>query len=197
MDIHLSLFSGFWLTGVLTAIPAFCACAGPDPDLTGVRKLMDFGEDTREWRPEHDGVMGGVSTGSAEIADGQLLFSGELSLKNNGGFASVKTPVENGDWSSAGKIVLRVKGDGRSYQVRLATDALYRQSRISYGASFPTTDGTWTEVALSFNAFRPSHHGRPLDGPPLDLENIREIRLLLGDGRAGGFALRVDWIGLR
>lgn len=168
--------------------------AAPPPK---IRMLKDFSDESPEWRSENDGVMGGVSTGAAAIAEGELVFSGELSLENNGGFASVKTPVEDGDWSEFEEIVLRVKGDGRTYQVRLATDARHRGSRISYGVPFATVAGEWTEVALPLADLRPSHHGRRLDGPPLDPEKIREIRILLGDGREGDFALQIDWIGVR
>lgn len=182
---------------ILTALCGSGLADEADPPPPEIRMLKDFSDDSPPWRSENDGVMGGVSTGAAALDDGELVFSGKLSLENNGGFASVKTPVEDGDWSAFEAIVLRVKGDGRTYQVRLATDARHRGSRISYGAPFATVAGEWKEVALPLAEFRPSHHGRRLDGPPLDPERIRELRLLLGDKREGGFALRIDWIGVR
>lgn len=91
---------------------------------------------------------------------------------------------------------LRVKGDGRSYQFRLATDDRFRGSRIAYRADFKTEKDEWTEVALPLDAFRPSHHGRELSGPPLDRSSVRKLAFLLGDGVPGPFALTVDWIGL-
>ena len=147
-----------------------------------------------EWVAVNDGVMGGLSQGGATIKDGLLLFSGTLSLENNGGFSSVRTRDTRHDLGTAEAVVLRVKGDGRVYQLRLATDARFRGSRISYGAEFPTRAGEWTEVTLPFAKFAPSHRGTKLAGPALDLSKIEEIGLLIGDKRPGAFALAVDWI---
>ena len=44
------------------------------------------------WNSVNDGVMGGVSKGGVSRTEqGTMLFSGELSLANNGGFASIRT----------------------------------------------------------------------------------------------------------
>lgn len=150
--------------------------------------------DEPAWVAVNDDVMGGVSTGAPTIADGQLRFAGTLSLDNNGGFASVRTTGRTYDFSDAAAIVLRVRGDGRTYQVRLATDARIRRSAIAYGAEFRTAAGEWIEVRIPFTRLVPTFRGRTLDGPPLGLANVQEIRLLIGDDREGPFALVVDWI---
>lgn len=151
--------------------------------------------DEPAWAAQNDGVMGGVSEGSARLESSQLRFVGNLSLENNGGFAQIYSPVEQSDFSKYSGVRIRVKGDGRRYQFRLATDARYRGSRIAYFSEFETEPGEWVERFLPFNSFKPSHHGRALSGPPLDLESIREIAFLLGDGQPGAFSLTVDWIG--
>ncbi|NBB79342.1 MAG: CIA30 family protein [Verrucomicrobia bacterium] len=148
------------------------------------------------WQAQNDGVMGGVSTGQARIIEGTLLFSGELSLENNGGFAQIYSPAERSDFSAFSKVRLRVKGDGRTYQFRLATDDRFRGSRIAYRGEFETAQDQWIEVSIPLSAFQPSHHGRDLSGPPIDLSSIRQIAFLLGDGVPGPFALKVEWIGL-
>jgi monofunctional biosynthetic peptidoglycan transglycosylase len=150
--------------------------------------------DEPEWAAVNDGVMGGLSQGGPRIHDGHLHFSGTLSLENNGGFSSARTRPGNHDLSAAKAMVLRLKGDGRTYQLRLSTDARHRGSRISYGAEFPTKAGEWIEVTVPFATLVPSHHGRRLEGPALDLSKVEEIGLLIGDGRAGAFALTVDWM---
>jgi len=160
--------------------------------------LRNFNSPNEEpaWAAQNDGVMGGVSTGRASIVEAKLLFTGELSLENNGGFAQIYSPTSQSDFSAFSAIHLRVKGDGRSYQFRLATDDRFRRSRIAYRAEFETKKDQWSEVSIPLDSFRPSHHGRQLSGPPLDLKSIRRIAFLLGDGVAGPFALEVDWIGL-
>ncbi len=53
------------------------------------------------WRAINDGVMGGISAGRMVGIDYGLSFEGELSLENNGGFASVRRLVGQ-DLSEAG-----------------------------------------------------------------------------------------------
>lgn len=150
--------------------------------------------DEPEWGAVNDGVMGGLSKGGAVVKEGELHFSGTLSLENNGGFSSVRTKDRAFDLSGTKEMILKVKGDGRSYQLRLSTDARHRGSRISYGGEFATTAGEWVEVRVPFEKLEPSHHGNKLAGPPLDLSKVEEIGLLIGDSREGEFALTVAWM---
>ena len=43
------------------------------------------------WQIVNDEVMGGVSAGEFRLAKGVAVFSGHISLENNGGFASVRS----------------------------------------------------------------------------------------------------------
>lgn len=158
--------------------------------------LRNFNEPSREapWYAQNDDVMGGVSEGQADIKEGQLHFAGKLSMENNGGFAQIYSRVEQSDFSEYSGICLRVKGDGREYQFRLATNARFRGSRIAYRASFTTTAGEWTEISIPFSSFVPSWRGNILSGPPLDLTSVQQIAFLLADGNPGEFSLVVDYI---
>lgn len=138
--------------------------------------------------------MGGVSIGGAEIRDGVLLFSGALSFENNGGFAQVGIQNLGCDFSGKEGIKLRAMGDGRTYQLRLATNARYRGSRIAYSVEFPTKAGEWAEVKLRFADLNPSHHGNPLDSPPADLSKVEKMSILIADKREAPFALKIDWM---
>ena len=55
--------------------------------------LVAFGnENSSQWRVINDGVMGGLSDGRRRVSEeGYLEFYGNLSLRNNGGFASVRS----------------------------------------------------------------------------------------------------------
>ena len=160
--------------------------------------LRDFDTPSEEqpWIAQNDGVMGGISSGWGETKDGQLHFSGELSLENNGGFAQIYSRLGQSDFSQHSGIRLRVKGDGRDYQFRIATNARFRGSQIAYRATFSTQEDQWIEVSIPFSAFVPSYRGNILTGPPLDLTSIRQIAFLLADGNPGPFSLSVDWIGM-
>ena len=156
---------------------------------------LKFDGDTGEpiWTAQNDNVMGGVSTGDAVVGGGLLRFSGSLSFENNGGFAQVS--IRNLAYDLSGKkgVRMKVMGDGRTYQFRIATNALHRGSRIAYRAEFPTKAGEWAEVVVAFADLKPSHHGE-LGGPPADLSQVEEMSLLIGDKREGPFSLAVDWI---
>lgn len=160
-----------------------------------ILRNFDPSSESAAWLPQNDGVMGGVSTGRAEIREGNLYFTGELSLENNGGFAQVYSKTEASDFSAYSGIRLRVKGDGRVYQFRLEGDARFRGSPIAYWSAFPTQAGQWIEVSLPFSSLMPTYRGQALSGPALDLSSIRQIAFLLADGTPGGFSLIVDWIG--
>lgn len=183
-----SLFAGLVLLPALS----FAAQEGP------MKTLLHFDGSAGEprWVAVNDGVMGGRSRGGPEVAAGQLRFTGVLSLENNGGFSSVRTVGRDFDFTGAKNVVLRVRGDGRRYQLRLATDARFRGITVSYGGEFATQAGRWTEVRVPLSGLRASAHGFALLGPPFDPSQVREIGLLIGDKREGPFALTVDWIAL-
>jgi monofunctional biosynthetic peptidoglycan transglycosylase len=148
-----------------------------------------------DWSIVDDGVMGGLSQGKREIGDdGILRFFGTLSLENNGGFSSLRTGNVTMDLSGAEGLVLRVKGDGRTYQLRLGTDAEYRGNEMSFQAGFPTAKGEWTEVKVPFKQFLGSWRGMQLPDQVFDPAKIRRIGLQLADKKQGPFELRVDWI---
>lgn len=65
--------------------------------------------------------MGGISKGGFNLTnEATLLFTGKLSLDNNGGFASVRTkPSYIGCPINTTAIIIMAKGDGRTYWVDL------------------------------------------------------------------------------
>ncbi len=143
------------------------------------------------WTSVNDTVMGGRSDGGLEIRDGVLHFSGNLSLENYGGFASIRNPTELdlGDFKG---IRLRVKGDGRSYQLRLHTDSRYFGRPVAYSGTFTTQAGKWFEVDVPFENLTASFRGRQLKGYRFDPGKIELVGILLGDKQAGRFKLEID-----
>jgi monofunctional biosynthetic peptidoglycan transglycosylase len=147
------------------------------------------------WRVVDDGVMGGLSQGKKEIGqNGILRFYGKLSLENNGGFSSLRTGDVKLDLGGSEGVVLRVKGDGRTYQMRFSTDAQYRGREMSFQAGFSTVQGEWAEVRIPFKRFVGSWRGENLPDKIFEPSKIRRIGLQLSDKKEGPFELRVDWI---
>jgi monofunctional biosynthetic peptidoglycan transglycosylase len=158
--------------------------------------LIDFSnpDPTVRWYVVNDGVMGGRSTSDIELTDeGTGMFSGYVSLENNGGFASIRATFESLDLSPYSGLALRVKGDGRSYQVRLRLGGSF--DGVAYSAAFETDPGEWQEIRLPFTEFEPTFRGRrPRGAGPLDPSRIRQVGFLIGDKREGPFRLEVAWV---
>ena len=154
--------------------------------------LFDFDVAGR-WVPVHDTVMGGRSEGGMEISDGILRFSGNLSLANNGGFASIR---HAGAVDLAGRtgIRLRVRGDGRSYGLRLQTEARYFRRAVTWSGTFATEAQEWVEVDVPFDGLEAGFRGRRLDGYTFDPARIELVGILLGDKNEGPFRIEIDWI---
>ncbi|MEN8865026.1 MAG: CIA30 family protein, partial [Akkermansiaceae bacterium] len=151
--------------------------------------------DSLGWRVVDDGVMGGLSKGKIQISnDGVLTFSGKLSLENNGGFSSLRTDDLKMNLAGAEGLVARVKGDGRTYQMRFSTEARFRGMEVSFKADFKTEKGEWTEIKVPFDQFKGSFRGMSLSKEKFDPGKIRRVGLLLGDKKQGPFELQVDWI---
>lgn len=146
-----------------------------------------------QWRVVNDGVMGGLSEGTVALTEtGELVFVGNLSLENNGGFSSIRTNRVSFDLSRAEGLALRVKGDGRTYQLRLSNSRTYRGRESVFMAEFPTTKGEWTDVRIPFDRFVGTWFGRLIPDARLDPSDISRLGILLADKNAGAFALGVD-----
>ena len=154
---------------------------------------FDIGAVPAHWITLDDDVMGGYSRSRVAVHDGVLTFSGTTSLDDNGGFASIRARGAF-DLAGAHGLRLRVRSDGRAYQLRIATDARHRGSSVSWRGDFDAPAGVWTEVVVAFARMQPTYRGTVLDGPALDLSKVEEIGLLISDGHAGAFALDVDGI---
>jgi NADH dehydrogenase [ubiquinone] 1 alpha subcomplex assembly factor 1 len=183
-------------TGIVlaTAVSQMMMATTPANRLDTAVTIFDFGQDGSDWRIIDDGVMGGRSQGAWEVSKDTGLFSGELSLENNGGFSSVRSRPMKTVRETCNAIRLRVKGDGRTYQFRARTNGNF--DGASYREEFATT-GEWQEVVLPLSAFEPTFRGRILEGrPPLTAGSIVTVGFLLADKKPGDFALAVDWIRL-
>lgn len=150
-------------------------------------------ETVRNWHPQNDVVMGGVSSSEMTHASdtdapgGAARFGGDVSLERGGGFAQVLHDDTMFDLTGFHGIELLVRGDGRTYQLRLRTDA----ARVSYARSFVAPD-EWRRVRLPFADFEATFRGRDVpDAPELDPATIRSVGFLIADRQAGAFELLI------
>jgi monofunctional biosynthetic peptidoglycan transglycosylase len=160
--------------------------------------LVDFDDpaDCLAWRPVDDVVMGGVSHSRLEPAQpGIARFAGEVSLDYGGGFASVRTEPRDWETAAATALVLRCRGDGRTYKFTVRSDD--RHDGVQFQARFTPDRDRWTTVRLPIAALAATFRGRRVaDADPLRPGQIRRLGLMVSDRQAGPFELLVDWIGV-
>lgn len=160
--------------------------------------LFDFTDPATvaSWSPINDEVMGGLSSSQLRHEPaGHVLFSGHVSLENNGGFASVRCrPCALGR-ADVAAYVLQVRGDGKRYKLNLRTDDAF--DGINYQAGFQPPAGVWTTCRLALADFLPTWRGKPVAGAaPLDASRLRQIGLMIADRQQGPFALALRSIAL-
>ena len=160
------------------------------------RTLFDFQAPTNSpaWQIVNDDVMGGVSTSRFQIlTNGGAVFSGVVSLENNGGFASVRSSPTRHDLTGCGCFVIRLRGDGHRYKFTARTETGF--DAPLYQCAFETKRGEWEEHRLAFKDFVPTFRGRILtDVPPLNPAKVASVGLLIADNQDGAFRLEICWI---
>ena len=169
--------------------------AGPEgPDVT----LVDLADASTVagWTTVNDPVMGGLSTSRVTFGDGGLVFSGNISLQNNGGFASARSPQDPEIGRRAtGATSLRVRalGDGKTYLVKVGAAG----QPWSYIQRFPTEAAVQRTYELPIADFQPV--GMRLDPAPnapqtLDPASISQVSVYILDKQQGPFELSISAI---
>ena len=136
----------------------------------------------------NDGVMGGVSQSRLRQEAEGVVFEGEVSLRNNGGFASLRGPVAWADGTSA--LELAVHGDGKRYRLLLRMDSA--PGAASYQCEFDALGPqTHRFTAADFQA---TFRGRLVSAAPLVFARVVEFGVLIADKQEGPFALQLRHI---
>ncbi|MGX9460039.1 CIA30 family protein [Shewanella sp. A14] len=147
-----------------------------------------------KWNINNDSVMGGVSQSQVSIDDQQqlLLFTGSVSLENNGGFASTESALTH-QITAESQLVLAVKGDGKTYQIRLKTPNLaYGEA---YVANFNTRANRLTQHAFTPEDFTVSFRGRVVaNAPELHFKDIVRMGFLVAQKQQGPFKIALHSI---
>lgn len=142
------------------------------------------------WRVVDDIVMGGHSQGHFAITEEKLgRFYGDVSLRDNGGFSSVRYRFAEPYVLPAARTVrLHVRGDGSAYQFRLKSDV---SADYVYAFPFPTS-GAWEAIDVPLGAMYPVRRGTRLDQPSFSADRIAELGFLIANGRDQDFQLLID-----
>lgn len=166
------------LAAALTLMPF--AHAGPP--------LLDFSrsEVVRVFRAINDGVMGGVSTSRLSAAEEAMVFEGEVSLENSGGFASFRGPIRIP--AEAAALLLTVRGDGLRYKLTLKLDD--STGTPQYQAAF-VAPRKWQTLRFEAADFAASYRGRAVAAPRVELGAVRYFGLLISDRQSGAFKVEL------
>ena len=155
--------------------------------------VFDFTKDSSisEWVIVDDVVMGGQSEGKFSLdEEGNGVFSGAVSTANYGGFSSVRHQFSKINTDSNSKIVVRLKGDGKAYQLRIKDKV---SNYFSYITTFQT-NGEWQTFSINMKDMYPSFRGRDLDLPTYNSTGFEELVFLIGNKKNEAFQLIIDKI---
>ena len=146
----------------------------------------------QRWYVVNDSVMGGVSNSQVTQTQENLLFTGNVSLDNNGGFASIRTELSTQSQNTKA-IALRVKGDGQIYQLRLRTTNYL--DGAAYTHSFKTVKNEWVDINFAPSDFTLTYRGRVLEQQPIiDFDDIKQLGFMIAGKQEGKFKLEVGKI---
>lgn len=157
---------------------------------------LDFGKGSAgtDWLVVNDGVMGGLSKSSLQITDNSLILRGEVSLENNGGFASMRSPYQTLDLSKHKTVNIRYRSTGQDVGLVFS---LHRQwYRPNYKINLEESGNEWKTVSIELITAREYRIGR-LTGHTINKKLLAEIiRLgfITNSKKVGTFSFEVDYL---
>lgn len=142
----------------------------------------------KSWKVINDGVMGGLSKGRVSFKQDHIVFHGNISKENNGGFSSAYYPISVNEHID--RIEINVAGDNNAYQLRLST--LINGYRLAYKSDFKVDSSNDTKLTFSLRDFTASFRGRVLpQAPEISPATIHEVGFMVTKPQAGKFKLKV------
>lgn len=160
--------------------------------------IIDFGKTKsgNEWVVVVDGVMGGHSSSTAEVSENSLYFQGNISLENNGGFASLRGPKNNMDYSDYSNLEIKYRSKGQALGIRFLK---YEQFFMPYlKKTFDETAWEWKTVNVPLNEFKQYilNSERSKNITAKDFEDISRIGFIVSNKTEGEFEIEIDYIKL-
>lgn len=157
---------------------------------------IDFGQEAagQNWRVVNDGVMGGLSYGQAQLQEDLISFQGAISLDNNGGFSSLRSPYDRIDLSQFTTVSIRLKTRGQGFALQLYRSRVWYEPYLRH--AIESVEGEWTTVSIPLADFENTRVGRT-NGQTAQQEWLRntiQLAFINTGKKAGPFELEVDYI---
>ncbi|MGY6560009.1 MAG: CIA30 family protein [Nitritalea sp.] len=161
--------------------------------------LFDFGAEKSfgEWSIINDGVMGGRSQSKVQLSADALLFEGDVSLRNNGGFVSIRSATALYDLSGFSMLEIRFQAQtDRTFDLLLEPETAWYLPKVRTQFSAEGEVGEWRTVRVPLRDFEITRMGNAVRQgiDPAVLGSVRRIGIMLFDKQEGPFALAVDYI---
>ncbi|MEM6725458.1 MAG: CIA30 family protein [Bacteroidota bacterium] len=146
-----------------------------------------------DWYSINDGVMGGRSEGGITKQANSILFSGDISLENNGGFSSIRYELDDQKLEGYSKVRMTLRGDGRKYGLMLEQNRVWFQPYFRHyfepGKDFQTLEfdlADFDEIRVGDKTGKKATMDR--------LAKTFRVGIILFDKKEGPFELEIQSI---
>jgi len=157
---------------------------------------IDFGKHKSgtDWYVVNDGVMGGLSESNLTLTESAAILKGDVSLENNGGFASFRSPFQKFDLSQYTSVEIRYRSVAQDVGLVFALHRRWYQP--NYKIIFAHTNGDWKTLTIDLSTAKEyriaRHTGEFLRQDQLD--KIIRLGFITQSKQAGSFEFEVDYI---
>lgn len=170
-----------------------------NPSLFAQELNINFGNTTggQNWSVTNDGVMGGLSKGSAYLSDSSIVFKGVVSLDNNGGFSSLRSPYQRLNLNRFDEVELRIRTSGLPFSITFSKSRRFWIPNYKY--FLETKNDEWTVIRFNLEKIKEHRIGNPTGNyiRKSDIENLIGISFFNEGKKEGVFTLEVDYIRFR
>jgi hypothetical protein len=165
---------------------------------TSNESTYDFGSGQNQvnnWVMISDNVMGGVSKSKLEYTENAMILTGDISFKNYGGFASVKTTFGKYDISQFKGVKIKFKSTNQKFAFTLEDKNNWTLPNYK-GDFYSTSSNTWEEKTIYFKDFKEYQVGEETGKKMEDsiLKNIVRMGIMTMEKKEGPFSIEIDYI---
>ena len=158
---------------------------------------IDFGKNSEGdagWYIINDGVMGGRSIGQGALKDESVLFKGMISLENNGGFASMRSPYGRLDLSQYEQLKIRYRATGEPCKIMLESSRQFW--RPYFAQRLDPTGSEWRTVRFDLAELQQYQLARPTGRTMTKdaLSDIIRVGIMTDSKNPSAFEIEVDYI---
>jgi ubiquinone/menaquinone biosynthesis C-methylase UbiE len=162
---------------------------------------IEFGKSANrsaDWGILSDNVMGGLSESDIEYGPASLILKGTVSLKNRGGFVSIKSGFSNFDLSKYSSISIKFRATGQRYAFTLENSRRWYEPAYKQDFS-AAANNTWEVVTLDLNKFREEVIGDPTGNKVNDtiLKDILRLGISTTEKKEGPFSIEIESISFK